>query len=675
MKPAGSLQTLFAGIFLATLLCYAIPSKKIFAAEANWESIIDEVMSFHASGETTKAYRSLQRALDVLDIDEVSMVDDYLKASQFESLETTLMQLRRSSDALVGKRKSRAKHGVEEILLLTGLRREIEGLLKQIDEAIPSDIASLDSTDSIQGALDRSFSVPQYLAQAKRSLEELESVSRSISKAQLARLDESTVRNVADHHADLGQSLQKASKIIETQLIELHFRHIEKCVENVPDAADSFVDRVEQVRKVARSIESLQTQINTLQSGPKVQKKMAAVIDSRLAPLLVRFQKVLPLERQVAFDLEAGTRWWLRGRYGKGTARFGLLKDQRNVHHMTRADLLAQPILMPIEYPKDLDIGKLFKPDYPVISYVEAIRPHISRRHYVLWGCYAHTVQVEAAVGYFYSYYPVIFMSYALSSAANDDIAANIDFNGDEARIVGYLEYQMALAHFRRVIDTVSSEQAEEIDEDVAKDERVHFYSHVSRVCDTVFKDTPLQDPFLLAKKDKDRAGLRWMMALAQIELTAMKLGTLTDSSTNQQVSSSALASLSEFEYDAYRELLWDSARTHFCGMRYYLPTHKQQGTYKNGCLFRQLRPIDHYPLLRQEYSIALGLSRHLRDLLVKDSITTPAMLMELDGWIEYLHMGQSQLDGLLAVGPVGLYSNNNHATFKYSAVPLPESQ
>lgn len=222
-------------------------------------------------------------------------------------------------------------------------------------------------------------------------------------------------------------------------------------------------------------------------------------------------------------------------------------------------------------------------------------------------------------------------------------------------------ELDLAIAQ-RKKGDSITAYQS--LDALVAGDPRLRFYSCVSRLYDPISKESTLRDPYKLNNGQYERSGLRWLIALARVELAAMQVEVHRDWS----FPTVTLPSESHpFDYFAYRELLWDAARTHYYSMRYYLPVYLVEGSFKNGALFRSLDPKEHYPLLKQEYAVAHVLCEKLQELLETDEDTTPAMMSELNSeWIDgFLTPSEAKLNGIIA-------SNGGQFTMTPNRIPKP---
>jgi len=127
-------------------------------------------------------------------------------------------------------------------------------------------------------------------------------------------------------------------------------------------------------------------------------------------------------------------------------------------------------------------------------------------------------------------------------------------------RLVGYLEYGMALAQFDRLLNAISPEELQIVEEIVRSREEFVVYTNVSRPLET--EASTLSEVGGRPGDDFRRHGLAWLVALARVELGAMAAG-FTD-----QEDPFALVRPGQFELAAYIELLADGMRSHYWALR-----------------------------------------------------------------------------------------------------------
>lgn len=123
-------------------------------------------------------------------------------------------------------------------------------------------------------------------------------------------------------------------------------------------------------------------------------------------------------------------------------------------------------------------------------------------------------------------------------------------------RIVGFLEYSMALKYLDQLAQACSEEEFSAIDEIIKSEPEFKVYTNLSRrlqLAPSSLSEKPARE-----QDDYARHGFRWVTALARVELGGM-LGSFTSHPA-------PFAAVAGKGYDAteYMELLVDGARTHY---------------------------------------------------------------------------------------------------------------
>lgn len=123
-------------------------------------------------------------------------------------------------------------------------------------------------------------------------------------------------------------------------------------------------------------------------------------------------------------------------------------------------------------------------------------------------------------------------------------------------RIVGFLEYSMALRYLDQLALTVSEEESSAIDEIIKSEPEFKVYTNLSRrlqLAPSSLAEQPQRE-----QDDFSRHGFKWITALARVEV-----GGMLASFTSHPAPFAAVAGKG---YDAleYMELLVDGARTHY---------------------------------------------------------------------------------------------------------------
>lgn len=123
-------------------------------------------------------------------------------------------------------------------------------------------------------------------------------------------------------------------------------------------------------------------------------------------------------------------------------------------------------------------------------------------------------------------------------------------------RVVGFFEYQNALANFDPLLQHASREELEAIEGLVAQRREYTVYTNLARRLQR--RESSLAETAAKLNEGFNRHGFTWVVALARIELAAM----LT--TFGQNPSPFEIVSPTRYERPAFSELLLDGAQTHF---------------------------------------------------------------------------------------------------------------
>jgi hypothetical protein len=118
-------------------------------------------------------------------------------------------------------------------------------------------------------------------------------------------------------------------------------------------------------------------------------------------------------------------------------------------------------------------------------------------------------------------------------------------------RVVGFLEYSMALRNLDEFVKQASKEELQAADEWVADRPEFTIYTNLSRRVQSA------QSTLAPASKNDDRQGLAWVTALARVELGGI-LATFSSYESPYEV-----VGPTQFDLPAYRELLMDASQSH----------------------------------------------------------------------------------------------------------------
>lgn len=127
---------------------------------------------------------------------------------------------------------------------------------------------------------------------------------------------------------------------------------------------------------------------------------------------------------------------------------------------------------------------------------------------------------------------------------------------GTANRIVGFYEYTKALKHLDEFVRSATDAEIQAADEIIQQRDEFAVYVNLSRLLQQ--KSTNLGEKPLAKNDDFQRRGLRWLTAIARVEVHAV----LAAFSGNRDPFSVLPAT--EFDRDEYNEVLLDGTRTHY---------------------------------------------------------------------------------------------------------------
>lgn len=208
-------------------------------------------------------------------------------------------------------------------------------------------------------------------------------------------------------------------------------------------------------------------------------------------------------------------------------------------------------------------------------------------------------------------------------------------------RLVGYYEYSNALRDLDKLISMSSEDELYELDKIVAEEDEFTVYSNLSRK----IKSGPssLNEPL---ESERERRGLRWVTALARVELGSM-LAAFTSVSKPYEIVANP-----KFDLAPYQELLLDGARTHYWAL---VNDPAMPKVTKSLWVNEQVL----------SYSRRLVMARAMLRAAVKSDINdyTPVQLRELASWKESLDEAQA-----LVAGKIRAYVNGSKKQVRSSS-------
>ena len=258
--------------------------------------------------------------------------------------------------------------------------------------------------------------------------------------------------------------------------------------------------------------------------------------------------------------LKDGLYWWTRGRYGAGPEVAGLVKSQTAVRSPTGRYFLTLPSETPV--PSDpFANAKDSKPR----------QPQYQMRHLYTWSWGNRYVKHEQ-----YSLTDIFAFDSGSSQAPTQRrcnssppatvvsetatyVRRSIVDNDNESlmRVVGVLEYSLALNRFDQLLNSATPEELKTMDEMVKGQKQYTIYTNLARSFPQAGTSAFPPDQPLDREDQFARRGLAWVVALARLEVGAA-LATFGKGNKTFE-----LTPPGAFERAAYHTLLMDSLRLH----------------------------------------------------------------------------------------------------------------
>jgi hypothetical protein len=252
---------------------------------------------------------------------------------------------------------------------------------------------------------------------------------------------------------------------------------------------------------------------------------------------------------------QMGLQWWLRGRYGHGPEGQGMLKSQL---------ALVSPqaefgLYMPLKPPEPTD---------PMTA-TSQLAPEVDRRHHYIWMFEYRKITASSQRGmvasgnvkedpnnfsYAYKYLDVVVSEWAaVTKSVSPDDSRMV------RRLVGFLEYRHALMNLDSLVRMSAANELDVYDQLVKDRREFVVYTNLSRRVER--GPSSLSEP-RVPGDNFERRGLRWITALARVELGAM-LAAFTDVPNAFE----AIAA-PQFDGQEYQNLLLDGIRSHYWALQ-----------------------------------------------------------------------------------------------------------
>jgi hypothetical protein len=543
---------------------------------------LDQAAQAYQAGRMAEALQTLQAFLKSSSPVQVRLADERIRQSH--GMDKTVVEL--AADARVqlvlqGAGGKVARPGSVELpAAQAALDEKLTSLLTPIKEEMASELPARlpdDQADhravTVEGLLNQTVQVELLLTHLKQLSERSPGPP---AKQQKAKAQQPGGHDFIQEQKDL----QELRDRLMARLMELNLVRLEGAMLLALDQTAGFDKRMHAMTRASDSLTGLHAHWSRYKQwkekhggyDPKSEERWLSQeeqLKSSAGPLITK-----------VYHFSEGTRWWLRGRYGKGSAAGGLVKvlpaglrQDQTLKALTEYDLL-----MPQPIPKPQD--PLTMPGaYP-----------IGRRHLALW-------QWETR-GALVAWPGKVMPSSKLAMAPPPGSPPRIVYLETKpeelrlAQLVGYVEYSAALWHFENLLKSCTPAEQRALEDMLGNDDRFTVHSGLSSPFDQLDPSSalrlPTRPPDPRSKRPNERRGLSWATALARVELGAMRAGHAWDSASpirrtdNARRNAKAFSAddrgpfdklpPTPFDTDAFLEILLDGARQHYYDLRRDVP-------------------------------------------------------------------------------------------------------
>lgn len=628
---------------------------------------IDKGLEAYRGGYLAETLRQLQPVLESLNDEQLEAAEKHILVTHRLGLTIPeLVTQARVELVIAGNGRRLPRAGAAELpFALVALDKRLAELIADAKANIDEPVPALGDGADLEDRMSLIPSLLTQLGQADQIVEHMEKLTARLRPAALKDFPDAakaiaTRDFAAEHQLVAGLHEQLINRLVDLSLVRLN-----NAAGVLQNQSADFEERFAAGERAQESAAALQRYWPQYRKSMKRAGKFdpasevrwrnqARAVELQARPLLVKI-----------YHFSEAKKWWLRGRFGLGPLVDGLAKAV-NVNtsqgsprkEQALVGLLYYPLYMPNPIPKPLE---------PVANPVGCNYP---RRHLAWWQIETRlgatdtpsVVQNRAArliTGTPNLPTQVIGRGEVLALMVPDAPGAvrlpwrGVELVPEDFRlgwIVGYLEYLAALYHFEQLLAVATPAEQQAIDKMIGDDDRFVIYSNLSRKYDNVDPNTtlrlasPTNDP--RAEEPYERRGLAWVMALARVEVGAMRAGQTGESLSEVRRADYALRTgkpelLTDFagpfekfpptalERSAFLDILWDGAREHYYQFR-EVPAEGRQ-------------VIRRWPtrreLMQLERKLALAIEMVASFKHYAGGMLVPAQHAELSNWISELSM------------------------------------
>ncbi len=622
---------------------------------------LDQAVRFYQTGQLSDALQLAQAILKSITPEQLTLAERRLRNEHNVLLSLPDLAARaRVELVLEGSAHKLARPGPMELpaalmALDTRLNELLDPLKTQLETPLPAVIPDeLAEREAVASA-----GLLTQLEQVNSLLSHLQQLSTQAPAPQRKKLEGRAQQAAGRDFKDDKKNLDDLRDRLVARLVELNLVRLDGAMILAVADNTSFDKRMLAVNRALNSLVALSAHWEPykkwkLKNGgldSKVEttwKSQEQQLKTSAAHLLTKVQ-----------HFNEATQWWLRGRYGYGAMGGGLAKvvptGLRN--NQTIEALAYSTLLMPQPIPKPQDPLRM-PVAYPV-----------PRRHLLLWQIETrekllvrppNSLPVRTSEGT--AGHSLVNTTGSASSQGPPRLEW-VETKPDEVRLaqfVGYLEYTAALWHFERLLKLSTPAERQAIDEMIASDERFVIHSNLSSTFDRTYSQStlrvPPRAPDARAAQPHERRGLSWVMALARIELGAMRAAFTGESAsmnrraeTARKTGNSSLMAddrgpfdkwpPSQIEREPFLEILLDGCRQHYFDLRSVLGK-EEVGNAPPVLFERDLLMLERRLAMTYEMVDALG--RYAGNAL------TPSQKRELAQWLSWLATQEGIVRGKL---------------------------
>jgi hypothetical protein len=355
---------------LAILVSIACQSAEAALGKRQIKAVESKFLPAYYRGDTLNVLKSLSDLMRRMTDEKVDDLDEHLAKHKVPPSGEVLVRarlalLRQNAPGRLPKTTLR-----ELLVTIAHIKNELEGLLVEAaDHPILGDkLPSAKSLGDYEQLLWNAHVMEQRLITAqglaKYGVEQLKTKRRHHPRS----LSDEKAALLETDFAALGTQIEEAAR-------RLNEREIEVRIERLRQANDVLSDSLDvKNRFIAAWAVDLDGDLvrTALVEGPfRAEALNDEALAGEVADLVIEGRELAGDLLVKSRLLHEGLHWWLRGRYGKGTDGFGLLKSQMALH----SEEAQFALYMPTETPKPTD------PSYSSRYQV----PQVDRRHNYVW--------------------------------------------------------------------------------------------------------------------------------------------------------------------------------------------------------------------------------------------------------------------------------------------------